>query len=39
MRLRALAPSQKHIEKLHQMMEQIQLQEKEWLVELKRCPR
>jgi hypothetical protein len=38
-RLRALAASRKEIEKLHQMMEQIQIQEKEWLVELKKCPR
>ena len=39
MRLRALATSSKDIEKLHLMMERIQLQEKEWLIELKRCPR
>ena len=39
MRLRALAASGKDIEKLHQMMEQIQIQEKDWLVELKKCPR
>ena len=39
MRLRALATSPKEIEKLHLMMERIQLQEKEWLMELKRCPR
>jgi hypothetical protein len=39
MRLRALAASRKDVEKLHQMMEQIQIQEKEWLVELKKCPR
>jgi hypothetical protein len=32
MRLRALAASRKDIEKLHQMMGRIQLQEKEWLV-------
>ena len=39
MRLRTLATSLKDIEKLHLMMERIQLQEKEWLIELKRCPR
>jgi hypothetical protein len=39
MRLRALAASRKDIEKLHQMMERIQKQEKQWLVELKKCPR
>jgi hypothetical protein len=39
MRLRALAASRKEIEKLHQIMEQIQIQKKEWLAELKKCPR
>ena len=39
MRLRALATSSKDIEKLHLMMERIQLQEKEWLMELRRCAR
>jgi hypothetical protein len=39
MRLGALAASRKDIEKLHHMMEQIQKQEKQWLVELKKCPR
>jgi hypothetical protein len=39
MRLRSLATSPKEIEKLHLMMEKIQLQEKEWLAELRRCSR